>query len=60
MYSLEEKRKAIEREIGWRKRVYPNRIESKRMSVEQANYQIHIFEEILADYVRAEQKERLF
>jgi len=60
MYSIEEKRKAIEREIALRKRVYPNRVETRRMTEQAANYQIHIFEEILEDYVKAEHKEQLF
>jgi len=58
-YTAADKRKAVEREIAMRKRVYPNRIETGRMTQAQAAYQITIFEEIADDYRRLEQGERL-
>jgi hypothetical protein len=58
-YTAADKRKAVEREIAMRKRVYPNRIETGRMTQAQASYQIVIFEEIADDYRRLEQGERL-
>jgi hypothetical protein len=58
-YTAADKRKAVEREISMRKRVYPNRIETGRMTQAQASYQIVIFEEIADDYRRLEQGERL-
>lgn len=49
-FTDEEKRIAAEREVGWRKRVYPNRIETGRLSQQEADYQIQIMQEIADDY----------
>ncbi len=49
-FTDEEKFKAIEREIRWRKRVYPNRVEVGRMTQHEADYQIAIMEAVLEDY----------
>ena len=59
VYTAADKRKAVEREIALRKRVYANRIETGRMTQAQATYQITIFEEIADDYLRLERTERL-
>ncbi len=45
-----EKRKAIEREIRFRQRVYPRWVASGRMKQEQADYQIAVLLEIAEDY----------
>ena len=55
-----DKLEAIRREIRWRKRVYPNRVETGRMPPAEADYQIRIMEAIAADYERLAVKERLF
>lgn len=59
MFTAEQKRKAVERELGYRRRVYPRRIELNQMTQKMADDQIAIFEAILADYAEAETKERL-
>jgi hypothetical protein len=58
-FTMEEKRRAIERELNHRHRVYPSRVMNHRMSQKLANEQIAIFEEILQDYRQAETKEKL-
>ena len=58
-FTAHEKLRAVRREIGWRKRVYPNRIESGRMDKKQADYEIAIMQAIEQDYEVASQKERL-
>lgn len=52
MYTAAEKRDAIEREIAIRRRGYPGRVSRRRMTQQQADYQIAIFEEIRADYTK--------
>jgi hypothetical protein len=59
IYTAEQKRKAVERELGFRRRVYPNRIAAGFMTQKQADEQVAIFEAIRADYAQAEQSERL-
>lgn len=54
-----EKRKAVEREIGYRRRVYAGLVNSGRMSQQEASRQIEIFEEIAEDYRKLEPAERL-
>jgi len=58
VYSALEKRKAVEREIARRKRVYPNRLLTGRMSQHRADLELAIFEDIRADYARLEEAER--
>lgn len=58
-YTVEQKREAIEREIKYRRRVFPRLVENKKMTQELANQQIAIFEAIRDDYAKAEQGERL-
>lgn len=45
--SLEEEIAAVEREIGLRKRVYPGRVQARRMSQDRAEREIQIMEAIL-------------
>ena len=57
-YSALEKRRAIEREIAIRKRVYPNRVLTGRMKQAQADRELALMEDIRADYARLEEAER--
>jgi hypothetical protein len=50
---------AVERELKYRRRVYPRLIEEGRMSHETSKAQIAIFEDIAADYRVEAGKERL-
>jgi len=59
MFTSEQKRKAVERELTFRRRVYPRFIEQKKMSQQLADEQIAIFEAIRMDYSAAEESERL-
>lgn len=59
MFSAEQKKKAVERELSFRRRVYPRFIEQRKMSQALADEQIAIFEAIRDDYYAAESKERL-
>ena len=59
MFTTEDKRKAVERELTYRRRVYPRLIAGGKMTDGFAQVQIAIFEAILADYQKAEQQERL-
>jgi hypothetical protein len=56
---MEEKRQAIERELNYRRRVYPRLVMTHRMSQKLADEQIAVFEEIRLDYIESEKKERL-
>lgn len=58
-HSAADKKKALERELGYRRRVYPRWIEQNRMTKRQADQQIEIFEEIRDDYAKLEGSERL-
>lgn len=58
-YTAHEKRKAVAREIEWRKAVYPERVRLGRMSASEARYQLAIFASILEDYQKQEEGERL-
>jgi hypothetical protein len=51
-FSLEEKRKAVERELALRKRNYPRWVASNRMTQIEADRQIAVMEAIVADYAR--------
>lgn len=45
-----EKLEAVERELGYRRRVYERRVADKKMTQALADKQIKIFEEIADDY----------
>lgn len=47
MITIEDQIKAVEREIGMRRRVYPNWVASKRMSQEKADKEIKNMEAVL-------------
>jgi hypothetical protein len=59
MFTAEQKRKAVERELTYRRRVFPRLIDGGKMTRQTADEQIAIFEAIKADYAEAETKERL-
>ncbi len=49
-FTDEEKYRCLERELRRRRNVYPNRIETGRMTQHEADYQITIMEAVLEDY----------
>lgn len=55
--TTEDKIKAIKRKIGFRKKVYPNLVLSGKMTQQQSDKQIFVFEEILKDYEDLKQRE---
>jgi hypothetical protein len=59
IYTAEQKRKALERELTYRRRVFPRLIDSGKMTRQTADDQIAIFEAIREDYAKAETSERL-
>lgn len=54
-----EKLEAVEREIGYRKRVFPRMIDNGKMTAQFANRQISIFLEIADELRELARKERL-
>ena len=58
-FTATEKLEAARREIKWRRKVFPNRVQTKRMTPHEADYQIKIMEAIAADYERLAVRERL-
>lgn len=59
IFTAQEKREAVEREIKFRQRVFPRLIENGKMTRQLADQQIAIFKAIRDDYANAEQGERL-
>lgn len=57
--TAEQKLKCVERELKLRRQVYPNRVETHRMTQEKADYEIMMMEAIIADYRALAEKERL-
>lgn len=49
-FTREQKAEAIKREIEFRRRVFERRVADRKMSQRKADYEIAIFEAILADY----------
>lgn len=49
-FSVHEKISELRREIQMRKRVYANRVQSNKMTLDAASRQLGIMEEILRDY----------
>lgn len=54
-----EKLRAVERELGYRRRVFAQRVSNGKMSQTLANEQIALFEAIATDYRALAEKERL-
>jgi len=59
LFTAAGKLAAVERELGYRRRVYPRRVADEKMTQSMADKQIAIFEAIAADYRAAAEKERL-
>lgn len=59
IYTAEQKQKAVDRELSFRRRVFPRLVGQGRMTRSEAAEQIAIFEAISADYAKAAQGERL-
>lgn len=51
-YSAEDKLREVERELGYRKRLYPRWVKEGKMKQEQADANIAIMEAIAEDYAR--------
>jgi hypothetical protein len=49
-FTSEQKCEAIERELSFRRRVFERRVAEGKMTQKKADYEIAIFEAILADY----------
>ena len=58
-FTAEQKLKAVERELTYRSRVYPRRIEAGKMTQKLADEQVALFEAIRDDYAALAGKERL-
>lgn len=54
-----EKLRAIEREIGYRRVVYPRRVLEKKMTQRQADWQMRVMEAIRDDYLTLAKAENL-
>ncbi len=59
IFSAEQKLKAVERELGYRRRVYARRVTEGKMTQALADEQIAVFEAIASDYRAGAEKERL-
>jgi hypothetical protein len=59
IFTATEKLEAVRRELGWRRKVYPNRVLTHRMTPQEAAFQIAIMEAIADEYERLAQSERL-
>ena len=58
-FTAAEKLKDIQRELEWRRFVYPGRVSEGKMSAHESAWQIQIFEAIALDYALAAKQERL-
>lgn len=58
-YTAEDKLRAVERELKYRRRVYARRVLEGKMTQALADEQISIFEAILADYQKLAASGRL-
>jgi hypothetical protein len=59
MISTEDKLKCAEREVRRRKQVYPNRVETGRMSASEAAYELACMDAIAEHFRGLVQSERL-
>ena len=59
MITIEDQIKAVEREIGMRRRVYPNWVASKRMSQEKADKEIAAMEAVLETLKKVQKQGQL-
>lgn len=58
-FTAEEKLKAVERELGYRRHVYSRRVANNKMTQAQADRQIGVMEAIAEDYRTLAAGERL-
>lgn len=58
-FTAQQKLKAVERELGFRHRVYTRRVAEKKMSQTMMDDEIAVFEAIAADYRDQAAGERL-
>jgi hypothetical protein len=58
-YSAHDKLTAIDRELAYRRRVYPRLVANHQVSQQHANYQIAVLEAIADDYRELVKKEQL-
>jgi hypothetical protein len=54
-----EKLRAIERELGYRRTVYPRRVMDRKMTQKQSDWQIAVMEAIRDDYEKLAKEEQL-
>jgi hypothetical protein len=59
MFSSADKLRCVLRELRMRQRVYPRRVDAGRMHRSTAEHEIALMEEIVKDYEKQEQEERL-
>ncbi len=59
MATAEDKLASIEREIRYRRRVYPRFVANGQMSQQMADTQLRLMQEIAEDYRKLAEKERL-
>jgi hypothetical protein len=59
IYSAHDKLTAIDRELAYRRRVYPRLVANHQVTKQHADYQIAVLEAIAEDYRELEKKERL-
>jgi hypothetical protein len=59
MSTATQKLEAVNRELGFRRRVYERRVQEGRMTQAKADHEIAIFEDIAADYRKLAEGERL-
>lgn len=58
-FSASDKLKAVERELGYRRRVFARRVAEQKMTQAQADREIAIFTAIRDDYAKLAEGERL-
>lgn len=59
LYTATEKRAAVERELRYRKRVYPRLVQAGSMSAIKMTHELAIFEALLEDYRALERSTEL-
>jgi hypothetical protein len=59
MFTAQQKLKAVQRELGFRHRVYARRVAEKKMTQQMMDDEIAVFQAIEADYEKAAAEERL-
>jgi hypothetical protein len=58
LFTVEEKIACLEREIRLRKKVYPNRVLTRRMSQKMAHREIELMQQILDDLLTRQEEEK--